>query len=231
MRVLAAHQPNYQPWVGLFHKVSQADVWVLADDVQFTSPGFINRNRIRTPGGSQWLTIPVQTKSRGTQQIAEVETVDQAWQRKHWEAIRHNYHQAAHFDEARGFLESFYAVPNKRLLDVNVGLIQWFLELLASDVEIRFSSQFDVAADRTQRLVDLVRRCECDAYLAGSGASKDYLQVAAFEEAGIELMFSDFKHPIYDQCHDGFEPNLSAIDLVLNCGASEARKVMGFDQT
>ena len=52
-RVLAAHQPNYLPWLGLFHKLSLADVWVIADDVQYTTHGFVNRNKIRTATGWQ----------------------------------------------------------------------------------------------------------------------------------------------------------------------------------
>ena len=58
-RVLAAHQPNFLPWLGLFHKVGQADVWVLADDVQYSRGSLTNRNRIRTADGWQWLTVPV----------------------------------------------------------------------------------------------------------------------------------------------------------------------------
>ncbi len=229
MRILAAHQPNYQPWLGLFHKVARAHVWVLADDVQYTSHGFTNRNRIRTSQGSQWLTVPVQTKHRGPQAISEIELVDGAWQRKHWEAIRHNYHKAEHFEAERGFLESFFGdVEYQRLLDVNVGLIRWMLDQLGIDVEVRFSSEFELPADRTQRLVELTRQCQCDAYLAGDGGSRDYLEEDRFVDAGVELRFCAFEHPVYPQCYDGFEPRMSALDLLLNCGASEARRVMNF---
>ena len=73
-RVLAAHQPNFLPWLGLFHKVGQADVWVLADDVQYSRGSLTNRNRIRTASGWQWLTVPVLTRGRGQQRICEVQT-------------------------------------------------------------------------------------------------------------------------------------------------------------
>ena len=36
-RILAAHQPNYLPWLGYLSKVGQADVFVVADDVQYTT--------------------------------------------------------------------------------------------------------------------------------------------------------------------------------------------------
>ncbi len=83
-RVLAAHQPNYMPWLGLFYKLGQADVWVVGDDVQYTRHGLINRNRIRTATGWQWLTVPVLTRGRGLQSICDVlMDTTQTWQRKH----------------------------------------------------------------------------------------------------------------------------------------------------
>ena len=35
MTILAAHQPQYLPWLGFFDKIAQADVFVLLDNVQF----------------------------------------------------------------------------------------------------------------------------------------------------------------------------------------------------
>jgi hypothetical protein len=231
LRILAAHQPNYHPWLGLFHKVARADVWVLADDVQYSHPGFTNRNRIRTADGWSWLTIPVRTRGQAQQRIGQVEVVDHAWQRKHWTAIRHAYHQASHFETGSDFLESFYAdVSRERLLDVNVDLIGWMLEQFGIDVEIRFSSQLELRPERTERLVDMVRACDCDAYLAGDGGSRDYLRPECFEDAGVQLLFGEFEHPVYAQCHDGFEAKMSAVDLLLNHGPAEARRMMGLDQ-
>ena len=228
LRILAAHQPNYHPWLGLFQKVAQADVWVLADDVQYSSPGFTNRNRIRTPAGWTWLTVPMRTGGRGGQPIAAVETADDAWQRKHWQSIRHAYHQAPHFEAGGEALEAFYSDHTWRLLlDVNMELIRWLLGQFSIDVDVRFSSQLDLRQERTQRLVDMVRACDCDAYLAGDGGSRHYLRTECFEEAGIELLFTDFQHPTYTQCHDGFEPYMSAVDLLLNYGPVGAREVLG----
>ena len=55
-------QPSYIPWRGYFHQIAKADVFVFYDDVKYDKHGWRNRNRIKTPSGSQWLTIPVFSK-------------------------------------------------------------------------------------------------------------------------------------------------------------------------
>ena len=56
---VAIHQPQYLPWLGYFDKIDQVDCFVLLDDVQFKKNEWQNRNRIKTPQGWQWLTVPV----------------------------------------------------------------------------------------------------------------------------------------------------------------------------
>ena len=57
---VACHQPAYLPWPGFFCKAMKADVIVLLDGVQFPrGTSRVNRNRIKTPGGQTWLTVPV----------------------------------------------------------------------------------------------------------------------------------------------------------------------------
>lgn len=226
-RVLAAHQPNYLPWLGLFHKLSQADVFVVADDLQFSKHAFINRVRIRTATGSQWLTVPVRTRGKGLQEIRDVEVDGDSWQAKHWKTIEWNYRQAHHYDDFAPFLEAFYRDgTSTRLLDINLRLLDYLRAQLQIDVETRLSSHLSLPEERTRRLVEMARACGCDAYLAGSGASKQYLDQECFRAAGIELCFVEFEHPEYRQCFPGFEAKMSALDLLLNYGAGGARETM-----
>ena len=58
--ILGAHQPNYLPWIGFFHKIAQSDKFVLAENVQFSTQSYINRTRIKSAdGAAHWLTVPV----------------------------------------------------------------------------------------------------------------------------------------------------------------------------
>ena len=227
-RVLAAHQPNFLPWLGLFHKVGQADVWVWADDVQYSRGSLTNRNRIRTASGWQWLTVPVRTRGRGRQRICDVQTQsDSDWRRKHCQSLRWHYGHAPFFDAYAPAIEVLYADAWPQLIDLNAALLRHLLPLLEVEVEVRFSSQMDLPHERTARLVDMAKACDCQVYLAGSGASKAYLDVEAFAAAGIECRFTHFEHPVYPQCHAGFVAEMSVLDLLFNCGPQSREVLFG----
>jgi len=44
------------------------------------------------------------------------------------------------------------------------------------------------------------------------------MDVDMFQNHKIELLFQNFKHPQYPQCYAPFEPNMSVVDLLFNCG-------------
>ena len=74
--IVAIHQPQYLPWIGYFEKMDRTDAFVLLDTVQFKKNEWQNRNRIKTPEGWQWLTVPVLHKF--PQRIDEVRIYDRA---------------------------------------------------------------------------------------------------------------------------------------------------------
>jgi hypothetical protein len=71
--IVGIHQPNFIPWLGYFYKILKSDIFIILDDVQYTKNSFINRNKIKTPNNSQWLTLPV--KKQFGQLINEVEII------------------------------------------------------------------------------------------------------------------------------------------------------------
>ena len=102
--IVAVHQPQYLPWIGYFHKIDQADVFVLLDTVQFKKNEWQNRNRIKTAQGPQWLTVPVGYKyPQLINEVAINNTV--RWQHKQRQAILTNYRKAACYE----YLEEFSA--------------------------------------------------------------------------------------------------------------------------
>src|SRR5262245_51048004 len=97
------------PWLGFFDKLSQCDVMVLLDSVQFRKRYFQNRNRIRVRDGAAWLTVPVFTAHRSEQAIHDVRIRrDRPWQRKHCETLRRHYARAPFFSEYFPALGALY---------------------------------------------------------------------------------------------------------------------------
>jgi len=217
--IVAIHQPNFLPWLGYFYKMAKCDVFVLLDNVQYTKNSFINRNRIKTSQGAQWLTVPVKTKGRFGQLIKDVEinnTVD--WRRKHLRALEMNYKRARFFETVFQGLETIYFAHDwYNLCELNVRLLEWVLSLLGMEKRLVRAAELNVKGVGTQLLINIVKEVGGDVYLSGFGGAK-YQEEGLFKEAGINLEYYDFEHPIYPQLWSGFVPNLSIIDLLFNCG-------------
>ena len=64
MKKIAILQSNYIPWKGYFDLINLVDEFILYDDMQYTRRDWRNRNKIKTPSGLQWLSIPVINKGK-----------------------------------------------------------------------------------------------------------------------------------------------------------------------
>ena len=227
--ILVGHQPNYLPYPGFFHKIAQADLFVIVDNVQFVKRGpfgWMHRNRIRTPDGWMWLTVPVITKGRFTQKILDVELdPDAPWARKHWRSLEWSYRGAPHFAAYADRFRAVYERPWKRLAGLNEAVIREMMGAFGIGVPVERAGARGVEGKSTGYVVNLCRAFGATVYLSGVHG-RDYLDPAPFAEAGIELRFQEFAPPVYAQCQPGgFVPGLSAIDLLFNCGP-ECLKVL-----
>jgi len=205
--------------MGYFHKIATADRFVILDDVQYTKNSLINRNKIKTPQGEQWLTIPV--SFRFGESIKEVKvdsTVD--WRSRHLKTIEACYRKASHFKEIyKGLQEIYYWCEWRTLCELNIALIERVSSCLQITTKMLKSSDLNVEGISTVRLINLVKSLKGDAYLSGSGGMK-YQDEELFAQANIRLIYSDFSHPLYPQRWGQFRPNLSIIDFLFNMGMS-----------
>ncbi len=227
--MVAGHQPNYLPYLGFFDKIDRADAFVIVDDVQFVKRGpfgWMHRNRVRTPEGWAWLSVPIKTHGRYHQTIREAE-IDHArgWEKKHWKSIEWNYRGAPHFAAYAGFFREAFERRWDRLVDLSVHLIRGMMGMLGIEKPLHLSSELGAKGKGTDLIVDLCRKTGAEAYLSGVHG-RDYLDMARVEAAGVRLVFQEFRHPVYAQAFGGpFVPHLSAVDLIMNAGPA-SRAVM-----
>src|SRR6476646_3628706 len=121
---VAIVQSSYIPWKGYFDLIRAADEFILLDDVQFTKRDWRSRNRIKMKDGLHWLSIPVNTKGRYEQRIADTTISDPSWAERHWQTIRSAYARTAYFDAYAPVFEPLYRSPvSDRLSAVNHSLI------------------------------------------------------------------------------------------------------------
>jgi hypothetical protein len=216
--IVAIHQPNFIPWSGYFFKILKADVFVLLDDVQFTKNSFINRNRIKTPEGAQWITLPVLQSGNFGQKINQIELFNsKLYFKKIKGTLNANYRKAPFFDEVFELINPTLIDANK-LVSVNELIIKNICKYLNIKKEIINSSSLtSISGESTDRLVSICKHIKATDYLAGFG-SKNYQDNLKFNEAGINPLVYEFKHPVYNQLWGDFIPNLSIVDLLFNHG-------------
>ena len=216
MRV-TIHQPQFLPWLGYLDKIDQVDLFILLDTVQFKKNEWQNRNRIRTATGWQWLTVPVlQHFGQRIDDVVINPTV--AWKAQHLRALDMHYARAPYRDPYLSQLRELYAEPWTRLSDLNKTMTQWVLKAYGITTPVHSASDWTAREEPTDRLVDLCRAVGATHYQPGPGADS-YMDKPRFEASGLRLEMQIFHHPIYRQVYAPFEPNLSALDLLLMQGS------------
>jgi WbqC-like protein family len=223
---VAVIQSNYVPWKGYFDIVNLVDEFVIYDSVQYTRRDWRNRNRIKTPQGLRWLTIPVEVKGNYLQRIAESRISDRGWARRHWRTLSHNYARAPFFHEYRPWLEELYLGCDDLLLSVvNERFIRAICELLGITTTISSSPVAEPGGDKSERLVEICKRAQATEYVSGP-AARSYLDEQCFARAGIAVTYVDYSgYPEYPQLFPPFEHEVTVLDLILNTGP-EARRYM-----
>lgn len=226
MRTATIHQPEHLPWLGFFYKVARADVLVILDTVQFRKNYFGNRNRLLGPNGPFYATVPVRLKGHMELQYREIPLADEpGWRERYRKSVLFHYRKHPFFDLYWPDFERLLGRERAFLAELNEDLIRWLLECFALRPEIVRASELEGQGRSTELLIDLCRKVGADRYLAGA-LGKDYMDQEAFRASGIRLDHTDFVHPEYPQRGGRpFVPQLSALDLLMNCGPESRRLV------
>lgn len=223
--ILTGHQPNYLPYIGFFHKIAASNVFVIVDTVQFVKRGtfgWMHRNKIRTPDGWQWLSLPILSKGKFTQSILEAKINNVTpWRRKHWKTIEQNYKNAPYFSKYAGFFRDTYEKEWEHFAPLSESIIRFFIKTLGIKVDILKASELGISpkseGNGTDLIIELCLKTGAKEYLHGPHG-RDYIDEAKFKEKGIKCLYQDFEHPVYKQLYEPFIPNMAVIDLLFNCG-------------
>ncbi|MGD1875914.1 MAG: WbqC family protein [Kiloniellaceae bacterium] len=225
--IVSIMQPAYLPWLGFFDRIAASDVFIVLDHVLIdrnSKTKFANRNRIRTPDGWTWLTVPIRSKGKhGDLLLNEIEVNNETdWRAKHWRSIEMNYRRAPHFTDYAARLQVMYETEWPRRGTLNAAGLKIFMEALGLEARTMLSSEMDCQETKDRLIVELCQKAGATQYISGP-FGRDYLKPEDFQAASIDLLFHDYDHPEYKQCFDGFEPYMSVIDLLLNHGPQALR--------
>jgi len=215
-------QPAYLPWLGYFERMQLCDRVVMLNHVDIdknSKTKFVNRNKIRTPQGWTWLVVPINTSSlSGELKINKIKVAPGTeWAQKHCKTISANYSRSPFYSEKYKLLESHLKQNHQLIEQVNYPLINLLCEWLGIKSEIIKSSDLNCQSRKDDLILEICKKLGARTYLSGP-FGRDYLTSQKFQEAGIEIQYHEYEVIEYNQAWPGFEPNMSAVDLIFNYG-------------
>ncbi len=229
-KTMAAHQPNFLPYLGFFDKMrsvnengSKPGVFIIRDDAQYVKKEFHDRNKIRVNEGGKWMNVPVESamsplsdiKIKSDGRINKV-----PWNIYHMRLIEANYKKTPFFDDFYPDLKKIYLEPMNKLVDFNMKIIKYLAKCFEIETEtVPFTELPENVngSNASETLANAAKAVEADTYLSGAGG-KNYLDISYFDDNGIKVIFQEYEHPVYPQRFPGFNPYMTAIDALFNIG-------------
>jgi hypothetical protein len=237
--LVVVDQPNYIPWKGYFDLIHDADLFVFYTDVQYTVRDWRNRNKIVTPNGDKWLSVPVGNDIHRL--ICEVKINDSMWQKNHYDTIKFAYSKTKYFNKYKDFLEYCYLDKKwDNLCDLDCYMIKTIAhDFLGCKTEFEDSRNFVTHGEKHERMLNLLKNIKENQgenltnkkldYLSGP-AAKDYIVAADYKASDIGLAWKNYEgYPVYNQCYNlSFNHFVSIFDLLFNTGEDAPYFIWGW---
>jgi len=217
--ICAIHQPNFFPWLGYFDKIRRADNFIILDDVQYQKTGgsWSNRVALNINANSQFFSAPI-TRPSGLQNINEVTFAPGNWRVKLLKTLQANYAKTSFFELYKDFVFALIENPEENIAAYNIHSIRELCTLFGIETPLVLSSSFGFETSSNQLLIDLTKASGGNCYMAGGGAG-GYQDMDLFAQQGIDFIYQDFSHPVYEQIKTPeFLPFLSILDYIFNVG-------------
>ncbi|WP_404472052.1 WbqC family protein [Vreelandella venusta] len=216
---LAIMQPYLFPYIGYFQLIYAADLFLIYDDVAYIKQGYINRNSIMSANGAARFTISVPGAS-SNKLISELTfSGDVA---KVLKTIDQSYSKAPHFEDVFPVIRGILELEDRSIASVCQKSFKDIFSYLGIEKQFKKTSelQYNRSDTARDRLIALCHQFGADCYINAPGGRKLYAK-PEFAEQGINLKFVDSLPIEYFQGAEEFVPNLSIIDMLMNCPPSQ----------
>ena len=211
--MIAVRPPEYFPRLEYVALMLAVDRFVLADTFQYSRQSFQNRTKVRNPQGWQWVSVPLKGGQHGRpHSMVRIRQVE-AWQKRHWKAFEYNYRPTPFFDEYEEAFAPLFTRPWGHLADLTCATVTLIHTLLGlPSTLIRASTLPAAPADLTH----VLDRMGTTSLLAPAASAVYDARIVS------PLRVLHFEHPRYRQVFDGFEPGMTAFDVLFNYGPEAA---------
>lgn len=214
---LAILQPVLIPNLHDLATMLTADTIVFQDSEQWSRKGRTHRALIRTPNGTDYISVPVLTADK-KKPINRVR-IDHGrnWIAPLLRSLEYNYRNSVYFDfyepELRADIELGHQF--ELLLDFSLFLRKRLFQFLELEIhaKVLFSGNMEYYTPDPDRLA---KQLGADLYYQEDDARH-------YQRQGRNRSELPFNHPEYRQHFDGFEPNCCLYDLLFQYGPESFR--------
>lgn len=221
---LSVMQPYLFPYIGYFQLIYASDIFLIYDDVSYIKQGYINRNTILSTNGPERFTVPVPGAS-SNKEISSLEFSNNVG--NVLKMIQQSYSKAPYFEEVFPLVESVLTSNERSISGVCLSCYDAVFGYLRISRKLLKTSEleYDRNLSAKDRLIVLCHKFGADRYINAPGGRSLYSKTE-FRDAGIDLQFINSLTVKYPQKSDEFVPNLSIIDVLMNCSPDETKKLL-----
>lgn len=217
-------QPVFLPWGGFFGRLIHSDVMVLLDDTFFAQGfTFVNRNRIKSPSGELWITVPIVKKGKGQQKIKELQIYEKKkWSKKFLSTLFHCYGKSIYFPKLYERLSKAVANDNCSFLQMVIAIIDIMKKELKIDNKIILQSELNILDKGTSLLISIAKHLKSNNIILPYPARK-YIDLNQIQQEKINITYCIYNQIIYPQFWGDYIKNLSALDLLFSLGGNSLK--------
>ena len=202
---------HYHPPVALFAELLHADGILLEAHEHYRKQTYRNRCLIRTAQGVQPLTVPVIDGNRAEKVTAAAIEIDyrQNWIHRHWRTLQTAYGNSPYFEYYADYFHDIYVRKPVLLFDLNQQFLQLLLRCFRLPLPITLTTEYHAQYPITQppSSQSIIDRRDWLTPKAASHPSQPDTPAA-----------SSLVRPYPQVFGPGFEPGLSALDLLFSQG-------------
>lgn len=214
-------QPYIFPYIGYFQLINYTDKWVIFDDTQYISKGWVNRNRILHPDINkewQYFTVPVKKHSRESR-ITDIEiNDDKKWRDEFLGKLTSYKKKAPYYLETIQFVGDCINYKNSSLTDWVIYTLDKTCAYLNVPFNYSIYSGIEVDTDNInhagQWALEISDALGADEYVNPVGGYNIFNE-NEFLERNIALCYLKANIKPYIQRRGNFVPGLSIIDIMM----------------
>ena len=221
-------QPYLFPYIGYFQLIGAVDKFVVYDDVDFISRGWINRNNILLHGERHRFTVPRANAKFHTLICDTLVNDNTHWRRKLLSMIEQSYRKAPQFSTAFPLIHEIISNGPVDIAGLAVRSLTHVSDYIGIKTEIKESSvDYNNRHLKGQdRVLDICIQEGATTYINTIGGMELYSK-ETFREKGIELHFIKSLDVTYRQFKNDFVPSLSIIDVLMFNRQDEIAGMLG----